>query len=921
MKNLQLIPLGLALMTASAAFAADEIHYTLSGKNSVTFDWRGTAAENSIGFGLTPGAYTQVKAINPKPTPKSSKGPFWEAKLTGLKENTVYYYAIGNGPERSFRTAPALGSSGFTVYAQGDIGDTSHSFNTGAVQDIIADAHPAFVFGLGDLTLGSINGKEAVDQHFNDVMSWSKEAAYMPVWGDQDWKKGAGSSLSDLKGRFNLPNPQFSPGSPLSGNEDWYWFDYGNVRFIALPEPWSGAAWSDWKTKADVLMGKAQADSNIKFIVTMAHRAAYSSGHFTGSVQLKEILNALGDRYSKYALNLNAHSTNYERSLPQHGVVHITAGTGGSNLKQDGDCLWLTCAKPEWSAFRTMHHGALKLNFTASNIQGSFICGPSGGGKNDINCAQGSVMDSFTITPSAPIAKPSAPRPHAKKSEPKADATSYAVMQAGATSCTQKTISTSKLILDGGYAYRVNGIFGGKADNKTATTQSALRLFENGVEIGPAHTGHPTIRSTGKGRFSHWSLPDGTRESIRWSATNNSNPKTNGKKYTYCFGTSTAAPSSAPAQAPTPAPAPAPSSAPAPTAESPTTPASTSCAAAPTSSLVVNVKDKGAQGNGSANDTAAIQAAINQVAGTGGTVLIPSGTYLINTFNNRLFLKSNMTFRMASGALLKAITTDSPNYSLLRAENISNVNIIGGKLQGDRYSHQGTSGEWGHGVHIVGVNNVVVENMISADMWGDGFYIGKNSTKVTACSITADNNRRQGMSITDADGVVVKNSVFKNSNGVLPEAGIQIEPNQNETVNNVKILNSQALNNKGYGIKLTIPNAYLSGSLIKGVTLDHNTVTGNTYTGIVVAKTSGNWVTNNIVKDNVSNGIDLLAGAANNNVTGNTVTNNGGSGNIGILMWDRATRNTVTNNTVSGHQKANIKDYVGGNTISPNTVN
>ena len=157
--------------------------------------------------------------------------------------------------------------------------------------------------------------------------------------------------------------------------------------------------------KSPSLMAQAQADPGIKFIVTFVHRPAYSSGHFPGSSTLKGFLDTLGDTYSKYQLNVNAHSNNYERSFPQHGVTHVTAGTGGADLTQDGTCLWLTCTKPAWSAFRAMHLGALKLRFTASSIGGSFICGPAGGGTNDVNCTKGSVLDKFTISP---IVAPSA---------------------------------------------------------------------------------------------------------------------------------------------------------------------------------------------------------------------------------------------------------------------------------------------------------------------------------------------------------------------------------------------------------------------------------------------------------------------------------------------------------------------------------
>ena len=435
MKKIRLLPLVItSFLIVNIALAADEIHWTITGQDSVTFDWRGTALENSIGYGLSPGAYTQITAQSPDPVPNSSQGPFWEAKLTGLKENTRYYYSIGNGPERTFHTAPYRGSSDFTIYAQGNIGDTTSYFNMGVIQDLIANDQPAFVIGLGDLTLGSNNGKAAVDQHFNDVMAWSKEVAYMPVWGDLDWSGSSTDSFNNYKGRFDVPNSQTSPNSPLAGGKDWYWFDYGNTRFITLPEPWSGA-WSAWNTKADALMAQAQADPDIKYIVTFAHQPAYSSGHYTGSATLRGMLDTLGDTHSKYVLNVNAHSVNYERSHPQHGVVHITAGMGGANLEQDDSCLWLTCSQPSWSAYRAMHQGALKLHFTGSGIEGSFICGPAGGGSNDVNCTKGSVVDKFMI--GSPAVAPS---------ESNSLASAVASAEPVTTSIAPMTVSTAPMM-------------------------------------------------------------------------------------------------------------------------------------------------------------------------------------------------------------------------------------------------------------------------------------------------------------------------------------------------------------------------------------------------------------------------------------------------------------------------------------------
>ena len=386
-----------AAATAGVAAAAiDEVHWTIMGQTAVSFDWRGP--DSTIQFGTSTAYGRTVTAARPSPLPFSSAGPFWEARLTGLTENTLYHYSIAGGPDHTFRTPPPLGSSGFTVYVEGDIGETSSYPRMGTVQSQIASGAPSLVLMVGDLTYANAHGQATVDQHYNDVMAWSRDAAYMPGWGNHEWDVPTADDLRNYKGRFDLPNPQTSPGSPAVSccGEDWYWFDYGNVRFIAYPEPWSGA-WSDWKTKVAPIMSAAQSDPAIRYIVTFGHRPPYSSGHHPGDATLAGYMGTLGATYSKYVLNLCGHSHNYERTYPQSGVVHLTVGTGGASLEQDGSCLWLTCTQPSWSAYRAMYLGSLRLRFTSTGIDGAFICGPSGGGTNDVTCTQGSVLDAFTI--------------------------------------------------------------------------------------------------------------------------------------------------------------------------------------------------------------------------------------------------------------------------------------------------------------------------------------------------------------------------------------------------------------------------------------------------------------------------------------------------------------------------------------------
>ncbi len=61
---------------------------------------------------------------------------------------------------------------------------------------------------------------------------------------------------------------------------------------------------------------------------------------------------------------------------------------------------------------------------------------------------------------------------------------------------------------------------------------SALRLFEDDRELGPPNSGHNSIRTGGRGAFSHWSgSPDGKPQQLYFSTSDNSDPRTNGRTY------------------------------------------------------------------------------------------------------------------------------------------------------------------------------------------------------------------------------------------------------------------------------------------------------------------------------------------------------------------------------------------------------
>ncbi len=122
------------------------------------------------------------------------------------------------------------------------------------------------------------------------------------------------------------------------------------------------------------------------------------------------------------------------------------------------------------------------------------------------------------------------------------------------------------------------------------------------------------------------------------------------------------------------------------------------------------------------------------------TFLIPDGTYSIakgngeSNDNARINMLSDMTFSMSDNTILQKETNGYEEYSVLHVgARLKNVVIQGGTLIGDREHHNysGNSGdwssgthEWGHGINIVGGENITVDGVKIKEFTGDGIYIG-----------------------------------------------------------------------------------------------------------------------------------------------------------------------------------------------------
>ena len=169
-----------------------------------------------------------------------------------------------------------------------------------------------------------------------------------------------------------------------------------------------------------------------------------------------------------------------------------------------------------------------------------------------------------------------------------------------------------------------------------------------------------------------------------------------------------------------------------------------------------NVRDYGAQGDGVALDTSAIQDAINAAsAAGGGTVYLPAGTYR----TVELFLQNNVTLNIAGGATVAA-STNSSDWSLcnhapvIYALSMTNIGICGsGTIDGGSQTFVDSSGNLVRNSCPDGI--IVIGNCRNVNISG---VLLQNSDKWTQDYIQCDYLTVNGVSVRNPEAAISQNT-------------------------------------------------------------------------------------------------------------------------------------------------------------------
>lgn len=342
---------------------------------------------------------------------------------------------------------------------------------------------------------------------------------------------------------------------------------------------------------------------------------------------------------------------------------------------------------------------------------------------------------------------------------------------------------------------------------------------------------------------------------------------------------------------------------------------------------VVNARDFGAAGDGTNDDTAALQQAI-LAASNGGTLFIPAGVYS----TSKLLLPSDTTvcgegdssiLKLRAGTLDALLTnqdwTNGNRHIILR-----NLRLEGNRQSNDQsrqnfFPSGAIDRDKSHGVNFHYVEESRIEHVTVADFYYDGVYLGtsvpgsypegqedrssgSNRNAVRDCRIVG--NGRNGISITrGTDNTIAGNYLQNNNIGMLDpnpapfQAGaITIEPNADwDDVSRNIVQGNHLLNNHFNGIQL------LKNWTSTGILVSNNVISGTTRHGIAAALVSAIIIQANHISSSGAAGmaIGMGTGVKEAVIAGNTVTSNGSTGIL--VNGEKGERIIVMGNICTGN--------------------
>ena len=362
----------------------------------------------------------------------------------------------------------------------------------------------------------------------------------------------------------------------------------------------------------------------------------------------------------------------------------------------------------------------------------------------------------------------------------------------------------------------------------------------------------------------------------------------------------------------------------------------------------VNVLDYGATGDGTTDDTAAIQAAIN----AGGAVYLPAGTYSVTgiTLDDNLDMYGDGPDTIILGdGNTSVITASSKSYFTLRDMTVKRTNGVSGSPTNqtvvltscswflvDNVIFDGTSSTYGGYLFVRGAFNATINGcrfinkaafaMTSSDettggTWsancvisncikeggasqGMNLYYVRNTTFDNCVSYGSTSTYGCGFVIEyECENIAVNNCVAYDNT----RDGFYIEGNVAYGVRNVTLTNCTAYNNGEAGLNLDANFDKIS--VIGGTYRDNvTTFAAGTGNGIMAASNVSLTVTGALITGNTGNGIRWYGTPFQGCFSGNVIKGNGA---YGIYFDGTPTSISISENVFASNTSGNVFGWTG----------